>query len=102
MEKANKLADCVKVVFKAKIKSSIPKSLLENVRNELQKMDGFISFHSEIVNNIEITTSFWKSQEAIKMWSRYEKHSQAKMLSSNYYTSYEISIENQKGEQVRL
>jgi len=76
---------CVKVTFRAKVKQEIPNELAEKIRAEAKNVDGFISMETATVDDIEVTTSFWKSMVSVREWSQNEHHLEVKNNSDLYY-----------------
>lgn len=87
---------CVKVTFRAKVKNEIPSDLSEKIRSEAKGIDGFISMETITDDDIETTTSYWKSMISVREWSQNELHIEAKNNADKYYewTKFELE-ENQ-------
>lgn len=83
----------MKVTFSAKVKNEIPSELVEKIRSEAKKVDGFISMETENVNDVEVTTSYWKSTLSVREWSQNEHHVKVKNNSELYYEWVKFEME---------
>ena len=84
---------CVKVTFKAKVRQEIPSDIAEKIRAEAKKVDGFISMDTTTVDDIEVTTSYWKSTLSVREWSQNEHHIEVKNNSDLYYEWVKFEME---------
>ena len=80
----------IKVLFIAKIKHLTPE--YEEYNNTLydiaKNMNGFIGITSEIVDEIEITVSKWKTKKDIDIWAKDPEHMKAKSRVKEWYDWY--------------
>jgi heme-degrading monooxygenase HmoA len=80
----------IEVLFIAKIKNLTPE--YEEYNNTLydiaKNMNGFIGITSEIVDEIEITVSKWKTKKDIDIWAKDPEHMKAKSRVKEWYDWY--------------
>lgn len=83
----------LKVSFIAKIKQAPPASLLEKLRQAAGAMPGFLGMTSMEMDGIEQTDSYWENEQAMKQWSAWPDHVEAKKNWGDYYFWTRISRE---------
>lgn len=77
----------IKVLFIAKVKN-LNKEYEEynnNLFKSAKNLPGFISIDTEQIDDIEITTSLWRSKEDVINWSKDPEHIEAKKRSNEWY-----------------
>lgn len=77
----------VKVLFIAKIKNLNKEyeEYNENLFSSAKTLPGFLGITSEQIDDIEITTSMWKSKEDVISWSKDPEHIEAKKRVYDWY-----------------
>lgn len=77
----------VKVLFIAKIKNLNKEyeEYNENLFRSAKDLPGFLGINSEKIDDIEITTSMWKSKEDVIRWAKDPKHIEAKKKVYEWY-----------------
>ena len=79
-----------RVVFIGKIKNLTPE--YEKYNDDLyasaKTLDGFIGIDSEVVDNIEITISKWKTKSDVMSWAMDPLHVEAKKRVKEWYEWY--------------
>ena len=70
--------------------------IAQDLKQELEKMDGFISverFKSIYTENKFLSLSFWECEEAIKNWRNLEQHREAQEKGRKYiFSDYRLRI----------
>lgn len=77
----------VKVLFIAKVKN-LNKEYEEynnNLFDSAKNLPGFLGITSEQIDDIEITTSVWKTKEDVINWSKDPEHIEAKKRVNEWY-----------------
>ena len=57
----------------------------EKLLEELKKYSGFISIQTDIIDDVEITISSWKSKKDVEMWAKNPLHLKAKNKVEEWY-----------------
>lgn len=83
---------CVKVVFKAKVKLKIPDELQVRLRQAASDHAGFLGMKSQVEDEVETTYSYWRSMDAVKLWSKDPLHALVKKEQELFYDWVKLEI----------
>ena len=80
----------ISVLFVGKVKEFTKEyeAYNETLLDSAQKIPGFIDMQSEMVDDIEITISQWKTEDDVREWARDPTHMKAKKRVQKWYYWY--------------
>ncbi len=83
---------CIKVIFRARVKESIPAEFIQRIRHEAQQIPGFLGLQVSMNGDQETAISYWQHQTAIDQWAENPVHQTAKAAKDRFYSEFSLEL----------